>query len=173
MNKLRLGLVSLASIVALSFNNSCTSTQKIISLEKSSQRSITDEKWDDLVRKAELESDTLMMQDTDIINLLTKYNLTHYYMDPFMIPCVDTLGNQLYHYIYGYATSGSNNLLLINDFIDEDRPNSHITLTVVHELMHAFYWSMGMDLSEPEISARAWVWYKRKFIKNNYITKEK
>ena len=138
------------------WSNACTSSREN-TLEQRSQKHVSDKEWKNLINKAAAEADTLCMNYEDIINILAKHNIIHFEFYPIR-------ANDSLYYINGIS-DGNKNLLLINDYQDGlIRTNNHIRLTVVHELMHRFYESKRIYLSEPEIDARAWIWYKKNIL---------
>ena len=183
MNNLKkFGLIGLISLFGLDCNNPSIPRKinlenKIdtLSVEKQEQKNVIKKDWDYLLKQAELEADTLFMQDMDIIEILSINNVFHVYMYPIPIGKPDSLGNQSYQIILGYSNNGQagKNLILINDYTGENKSMNHLKLTTIHELLHHFYWSKGRNFSENEINARALVWYRKNFLKNIYENKNK
>ena len=169
MNKLNKILTSLTLFSALSYySTSCTASKANIGDEKVARKEVNLGDWKDLVKKAELEADTLFMRDKDIINIVVKYNIFHHYMKPLAIPGQDTIpeGERIYLFLHGHSSLGTQNgPILLNNYVDENRAFPQRRLTTIHEFLHFFYYSKGiLNLSEKEIDARAWFWYKRKYI---------
>ena len=122
--------------------------------------------WKDLVKEAELESSILFMKDKDIIDFITEYSIIHTYIPPLLIPGQDTVPDEhkLYTFLNAHLSTKYKTIIL-NDYIDSERLNSHRTYVVVKELLKIFYSnSVVNNLTEKELDARAWVWYKTKYI---------
>ena len=142
-----MGLVGLISVIALSCNKP----------DNNQQIQLKDEKWGDLVRKAELESDTLMMQPKDVMDIITRYDIYHMSIDGIPITQPDSLHFKTY--LFGYV-----DILEQKMFLNLIKDVYGRRFTAIHECLHIYYGDRGIIFSEEEINARALVWYKKYYL---------